>query len=239
MSGEYDDSSRPGGGGDWSLLMEPLDFWRLCDEFSVMQAALLIVGENPAEKQENVLRLSAHARPMGFDAAFAALRHAIQAGRLRAVMRRKEDAVMSFTAHLVERVAGDDGRASESYTKEPDWNLTTITLDDLRAWLRGRGISTGFFFPRDEAAADYLNPSHAHYSPKMGAAIRAWEAVSRDPSTTRGKTVKQAIMTWLRRHADQYGLTKDDGSPNEQGIEEISKIANWDTKGGAPKTPGE
>lgn len=238
MSGDYDDRSRSGGGEDWSLLLEPLDFWRLCDEFSVIQAALLIVGENPAGKQDDVLR-SAYSRPMGFDAAFAALRHATQAGRLRAVMRRKEDAIMSITPHLVERVAGGDGSASESYTKEPDWNLTTITLDDLRAWLRGRGISTGFFFPKDEASADYLNPSHAHYSSKLAATIRAWEAVSRDPSATRGKTVKQAIMTWLRRHADQYGLTKDDGSPNEQGIEEISKIANWDTKGGAPKTPGE
>ena len=45
------------------------------------------------------------------------------------------------------------------------------------------------------------------------------------------------MMKWLRRHADQYGLTKDDGNPNEQGIEEIAKIANWDSKGGAPKTP--
>jgi hypothetical protein len=52
-----------------------------------------------------------------------------------------------------------------------------------------------------------------------------------------GTTAKQAMMKWLRRHADQYGLTKDDGNPNEQGIEEIAKIANWDSKGGAPKTP--
>jgi hypothetical protein len=42
----------------------------------------------------------------------------------------------------------------------------------------------------------------------------------------------------LRQHANKFGLTKDDGNPNEQGIEEVAKIANWDTKGGAPKTPG-
>ena len=33
-------------------------------------------------------------------------------------------------------------------------------------------------------------------------------------------------------------LTKDDGNPNQLGIEEVAKIANWSVKGGAPKTPG-
>jgi hypothetical protein len=41
----------------------------------------------------------------------------------------------------------------------------------------------------------------------------------------------------LAAHANEFGLTKEDGNPNEQGIEEVAKIANWDTKGGAPKTP--
>jgi len=45
-------------------------------------------------------------------------------------------------------------------------------------------------------------------------------------------------IVWLRQHANEFGLTKEDGNPNEQGIEEVAKIANWDTKGGAPKTPG-
>jgi hypothetical protein len=46
-----------------------------------------------------------------------------------------------------------------------------------------------------------------------------------------------SIVIWLRQHANEFGLTKEDGNPNEQGIEEVAKIANWDTKGGAPKTP--
>lgn len=44
-------------------------------------------------------------------------------------------------------------------------------------------------------------------------------------------------MIWLRSHAGRFGLIKDDGNPNESGIEEVSKVANWETKGGAPKTP--
>jgi hypothetical protein len=63
--------------------------------------------------------------------------------------------------------------------------------------------------------------------------------VSSDQSALRNKTAKQALMVWLRKNADQFALTKDDGNPNEQGLEDIAKVANWDTKGGAPKTPGE
>lgn len=63
-------------------------------------------------------------------------------------------------------------------------------------------------------------------------------AVSKDPELRKGKSVKQALDIWLRLHANEFvGLTKEDGNPNEQGIQEVAKIANWDTKGGAPKTP--
>lgn len=85
---------------------------------------------------------------------------------------------------------------------------------------------------------DCLNRDHAHFSLKLAAAIEAWRAVSTHPEAFRGKSVKQALMEWLRRNAEKFDLIKSDGSPNEQGIEEIAKIANWDTKGGAPKTPG-
>jgi hypothetical protein len=45
------------------------------------------------------------------------------------------------------------------------------------------------------------------------------------------------LVAWLRQHANEFDLTKEDGNPNEQGIEDVAKIANWDTKGGAPRTP--
>ena len=80
---------------------------------------------------------------------------------------------------------------------------------------------------------------HANYSPKLAAATHAWMAISADPELRRGKSVKQALVVWLRQHANEFGLTKEDGNPNEQGIEDVAKIANWDTKGGAPRTPGD
>ena len=116
---------------------------------------------------------------------------------------------------------------------------TTVAVKDLRNWLKSRGFKTGFFFPEpQQTEPDYLNELHERYSPKLAAAIEAWKAVSADPTLTANKTVKQALVIWLRQHANRFGLTKEDGNPNEQGIEEVAKIANWDAKGGAPKTLG-
>jgi len=107
----------------------------------------------------------------------------------------------------------------------------------LRVWLKGRGFKSGFFFPQATEEPDFLDPKNENYAPKLAAAIGAWQAVNAEPKLTSGKTVKQALLKWLRQNADQFGLTKDDGNPNEQGIEEIAKISNWEPKGGAPKTP--
>jgi hypothetical protein len=41
---------------DYSLLneqlrIESMDYWRLCDELSVVQAALLVIGEDPSKEK--------------------------------------------------------------------------------------------------------------------------------------------------------------------------------------------
>jgi diketogulonate reductase-like aldo/keto reductase len=98
---------------------------------------------------------------------------------------------------------------------------TIVKIDDLKKWLSDKGVQVTFFFPT--AKPDYLDRQHKCYSPKLAAAIRVWEAVTADTALMHGTTAKQAMMKWLRRHADHYGLTKDDGNPNEQGIEEIAQ----------------
>ena len=32
--------------------MDGLDFWRLCDDFTIVQAALLMVGCDPSEEED-------------------------------------------------------------------------------------------------------------------------------------------------------------------------------------------
>ena len=195
--------------------MEALDYWRLCDELSVIQAALLILGKDPSELQDFVETNSPQDRPAGYDAIQTALVNAI------------------FAKHLRGRI----GYTDES-EYQMSWHATTISVEDLKVWLKSKGITTGFFFPNEPSGPDYLAKSHPNYSAKLAAAIEAWQAVSLSADARRGKSVKQALVVWLRQHANEFGLTKEDGNPNEQGIDEVAKIANWDMKGGAPKTPG-
>jgi len=204
-----------------------MDYWRLCDALSVVQAAFLIAGIDPG-KFPYVMNQQEHKRPENFSPALSALSNAVIGGRLSATI-----------STIVESRFGPTAEDNYEYdTGEPDWQKTTILVEDLKGWLKGRGFKTGFFFPQVDDTPDFLDQSHKNYAPKLSAAIRAWQAVNADPELMKGKTVKQALLKWLRKNADQFGLTKDDGNPNEQGIEEIAKISNWDTKGGAPKTPG-
>jgi hypothetical protein len=112
-----------------------------------------------------------------------------------------------------------------------------LTVDSLRTWLKGRGISTGFFFPEETATQNYLDPKNPRYAPKLAAAVRAWQATG-DKSMLAGKSPKQALTDWLHEHAREFSLTDDAGKPNETGIDEVAKVANWQPSGGAPKTPG-
>lgn len=233
--------------------MEKMDYWRLCDELSVVQAVLLIIGEDPAESSK-VLNWEENNWPENFSATLAALSHAILGGRLRATIRRsawergwdeEPDEKIYFTRNLA--LFPDQPEFPDKadfvrhrgviYRAEPDWNLTTVMVEDLQEWLSARGFSSGFFFPQAGNQPDYLNSGYQNYSQKLAAAITAWQAVNADQDLVKGTTVKQALLKWLRKNADRFGLTKDDGNPNEQGIEEVAKISNWDTKGGAPKTP--
>ncbi|BDD86076.1 hypothetical protein [Desulfofustis limnaeus] len=210
--------------------MNEMDYWRLCDELTVIQAALLIVGADASDMNycDYVLDWKPDERPPNFFPAFTALCHAVMGGKIPATKRMMIETKWDPTANAMR----------EHETEKLDWCATTISVEDLKIWLKTRGIKTGFFFPQGVDIPDFLDANHKNYSPKLAAAIGAWQAVTLQPDLTKGKTVKQALLTWLRKNADRFGLTKDDGNPNEQGIEEVAKIANWDSRGGAPRTPG-
>lgn len=223
--------------------MESLDYWRLNDELSVVHAALLIAGFNPAD-YSYVEDWEPHNRPAEYQAAFSALKNAIMAKRLPATVRHgaKYKGFIEWLENVEEEPNYDEDVAringsSYIYKQEPDWFLTTIYLECLRDWLIKRGFKPRFFFPTATNKPDYLDIQHPNYSPKLAAAIEAWLAVTDTPELSKAKSIKQTIMIWLRSHAGRFGLIKDDGNPNESGIEEVAKVANWETKGGAPRTP--
>jgi hypothetical protein len=203
--------------------MDGFDYWRLCDELTVVQAALLIAGCDPSVDSGYVEERPADQRPLGYEAAKTAISNALRRGSIT-------------------------GRVTPLYEYDPDFGRrrldgsvevtnSWVEVVSLRLWLAERGLKTGFFFPQASDSPDYLDPRHPRYAPKLAAAVRAWLATGNE-SAISGKSPNQALVKWLREHAAEFGLTDEDGKPNETGIEEAAKVANWQPTGGAPKTPG-
>jgi hypothetical protein len=195
--------------------IDPL--WLLAESLSVREAAALIAGYDPSDLAwmdgETVLNRD---WPRQYPAEVG----------LR-------NAVLSGAVPLLDRPADIPGWADDGPIRFMA-TAVRVSVDDVRAWLANRGMRTGFFFPSAAYAPDYLDPNNPRYAPKLAAAVRAWQATTDQG----GKTPKQAVMKWLREHATYFNLIDDEGRPNETGIEEVAKVANWQPGGGAPKTPG-
>ena len=231
--------------------MEHFDYWRLCDELNVVQAAFLIVGEDPHSIFLSDEGIKMKHVPSGYEAAKTAITHAVKryAVLMSEMDKETRNSPQGVLVPISERIKSLRETALKG-TLVPIWETdnkgkrtlipgsidlwhSTVEVAALREWLKKRGISSGFFFPVSGDAPDYLDPNNSRYAPKLAAAVRAWEAVT-DPGK---KSPKQALDKWLREHAAEFGLTDEDGNPVNQAIEECSKVANWNTSGGAPKTP--
>jgi len=202
--------------------MESLDYWRLCDELSIIQAALLLAESDPSGENGYAENWQMHQRPHGYEAAKTAITNAFRRGAIKGRL------IPNYEYDINGNQCGEI---------EDSINLveSRVDVESLRGWLTTRGIRTGFFFPTATDAPDYLDPKNPRYAPKLAAAVRAWQSVT----DAGGKHPKQALAKWLREHAAEFGMTDDEGKPNETGIEEAAKVANWQPGGGAPKTPGE
>ncbi len=194
--------------------MEPINFWKLCDDYSIMHAALIAVGYAP-DDVEGFSDPEIENRFPGYIAVRTALCGAIEGGGLRDVreVRHSNDY--------------EDGRL--------DVRRTCIAVSSLDGYFRARGFSCELFDrSASHAAGDARSP---YFSKKLDAANKAWAAVTADPGLLSGKSAKQALVVWLTEHAAELGLLNEDGNPNRSGIEEISKVANWRPEGGATPTP--
>jgi hypothetical protein len=209
--------------------MEQLDYWRLCDELNIAQAAHLIIGMVPGEVEAmaingNELLPRAQVEYLtNLDAAQTAIVNALRRGLIKGEVLTELDYNYDINGDSFP-IGGTVGLQSR------------IEVESLRSWLAARGLRTGFFFPDATDAPNYLDRNDTRYAPKLAAAVSAWQAVGADLN---GKTPKQALAKWLREHAAEFGMTDDEGKPNETGIEEAAKVANWQLSGGAPKTPGD
>lgn len=202
--------------------MDSLDFWRLCDDLTIVQAAQLLIGVLPGEKEAmerngSEMTPRSHAKYVTeLDAAMTAISNGLRQGLIEGQL-----------------TSNDDCDASDERIGAIDSERSTVDVRSLRKWLSCKGFSTGFFFPETPAVPAYLDQTNERYAPKLAAAVNAWLSVT-NPN---GRHPKQALIKWLREHASSFGLTDADGRPNETGIEETAKVANWKPEGGAAKTP--
>ena len=194
--------------------MNPIDFWKLCDDLRVCDAALLVMGCNPSDHSINNAVYNA---PKGHDAVSHAIVSNLESGKIEGKKQYIDD----------EGYSGDDLL---------DEMRSTVNVESLKQWMQSKGLTVHFFFFPDATPSAILDPSHPRYSPKLAATIRAWEALDTDEDLS-GKTPKQAAQIWLRKHAQEFGLSDEDGKLAESVIENLAKIVNWQTQGGAPKTP--
>jgi len=205
-----------------SNFMENFDHWRLCDDISVFQAIMLILGYDPANHSSREIEGSTtYDPPKGYGSLKTALVNGLLNGKIQGNPEFYQD--------------GYDGAPAADLLSI---DYATVNVESLKEFLSSKNYYPSFFFPEGVVAEEYVNPQNAFYASKLAAAVNAWKFVTSEPDKhLNGKTPKMALEKWLRENANQYGLTKDDGSPNETGIQEICKIANWKPGGGANKTP--
>ena len=179
------------------------DAWKLCDRLSVIQASLLVAGYDPINLQR--MHLSDMDKTLPH---FLAIKTAL----LAAIDERS-----GFGERVYAASDYDDGQYL-------DLELSYVRVEHLKDFLTEKGVRDGFFFPLEGNHADYLDPAHSRYAPKLAAAVCAWEALD-NATTLAGKSPKKALEKWLRENAADFGLTsEEDGVVNESAIEAIARI---------------
>lgn len=196
-----------------------LSHWRLADELTVTQAALAIIGNSPGD--------DAVKGTPEFKAVLAALTHAIEGGRLPARQVYKGHWEVDWEPDLIVNTGG---------TWHPvgslDVDQSRVMIADLHAWLSARGMVPAFFAEK-HAPPSSTPDLDSTYPPKLRAAFlafRACRAAEASGVGLQGFTPKQ----WMTR----YILDRPELGISQTGADEASTVANWQEKGGAPRTPG-
>lgn len=192
-------------------------FWKLAESLSVVQAALLVIGLEPQGRSNEVERFSDDRKPPNYLAARDAILSAVEKEIIEGKIAYREV-----------------GRGFDGNEQIVDYHDSTVSVPSLSDWLEAKGFETKAFRTHHEEPVGFRDPSHPRYSPKLAAVVEAWENFN--PESKGPGTPKQHLMKWLRLNAARFNLTDDEGRPSENVIEDLAKVANWATSGGAPKT---
>lgn len=118
------------------------------------------------------------------------------------------------------------------FIKEPDWERSTVKVDDFKDWMQRRGRKPTFFFPHSVEESDaYRNPAHEHFSAELDLAVAVWQALLPERNFRLG--VKAAIEAWISANPEAW---KGEEPLSGAARDRVVTLANWNKGGGAPKT---
>lgn len=210
--------------------MDSIEYWKLCNRITLFQAIVLIAGEDPGNHTSGHTQPShwdgetIFPEPSGYGAIKTAILVAAQSGELDVEIHELRD---------YDRNGNDVGAQPNTI----DIDTSYVTTDSIRKFLSERNFHSDFFTAQhNPSLPGYLDSDNPCYAPKLAAAVDAWTVVTTEKKYETESTPKQLMEKWLRINAARYGLNKPDGKLNEDGISQISKIANWRPEGGASRT---
>lgn len=201
-----------------NMTRTPSEYWRLAQSVTVSEAALLVLDIEPEDLAFGLERKSSDHQPRGYAAIKKAILSNIEHGNLSGEIIRYPQMVEEY---------------EPTSEPPPDPTRSWVAVPSLIDWLTSRGQTTGYFFRKVRLPEGLRDERHPRYSRKLALAVAAWEAFDEFPPGH--GTTKQRLEKWIRDHAVEFGLTNENGKPSESVITEIATIANWDTRGGAPK----
>lgn len=202
---------------------KPSAIWKLSDTISIVEAALLLLDIEPQGISENIECWDDDKKPDGYLAARNALESSIK--------KKSLEGEMNYVVF-----ESPNGGYDEDYQRF-DYSSSHVDRLALTNWLAIRGFSCSTFPPLTDNPIGFRDPNHPRYSAKLAAVAEAWE--NYDESSTEPGTPKQRLMKWLRLNAARFGLANEEGFPMDNVIEELAKVANWATAGGAPRQNSE
>lgn len=245
---------------------DPLEFWKLAEELSVVDAAILITGNDPddhywdqdGEKRQNT-------NHTGFLATFGALKTAILSNRLAANVRLKARGASDRWDGVNECFHDDyatssEGEVSYHMLMSRKESFGTIEANfDLDDFKRGTSIYVARepdwrettvsvdalkewlkernFFPPFFFASSPLDGFRDRSHPRYAPKLAACVAAwEAVRQNAPNKSVKQTLKDWLRSNASAYGAGDEQGVVSETLAGELAQIVNWNPKGGATPT---
>jgi hypothetical protein len=124
--------------------MDKIDRWKLADELTAYQIALLIVGYDPSEFEDDQPHMWPNEVKQDISPFINAIKNAAISNKLDIRQVRYEE-----VDH------GDD----------TDWTETTINIDGLCDWMRLRNFQDGFFIAAHSEIDRLADPSGDFYAP--------------------------------------------------------------------------